>query len=148
MGFCWWCWRLCVDLSLSPLSLQIWDFFCIKLHCFSLWLQLKWVGDLHALSVHPSCTQFSLEGFKFIMFPNAAYLPEMSPSAVCLGGAVEVAFFVPCVYLLHLLGSHQDVYLCEPLLSGLLIHPGAEYFPLDCGGLTRSIAAAWAWLIC
>lgn len=86
------------------------------------------MGDLHALSVHPSCTQLSPEGFRFIMFPNAAYLPEMIPSAVCLGGAVEVAFFVPCVYLLHL--QYVDhIKMCtyaSRCLSGLIIHPGAE----------------------
>lgn len=65
---------------------------------------------------------------------------------------MEVVFFVPCVCLLHLCGPHQDMYICE-LLVVWFVNPSrskvlAESFTLDCGGSTRSIAAAWVWFIC
>lgn len=41
----------------------------------------KRVGDLHALSVHPSCTQFTPDGSKVTLRPNAAYLPKIIPAA-------------------------------------------------------------------
>ncbi|XP_053351317.1 uncharacterized protein LOC128520900 [Clarias gariepinus] len=37
----------------------------------------KRVGDLHALSVHPSCTQFAANGLKVTLQPNAAYVPKI-----------------------------------------------------------------------
>ena len=39
----------------------------------------KRVGNLHAFSVHPSCTQFSPDGFT--LCPNVAYLPKIIPTA-------------------------------------------------------------------
>lgn len=49
-----------------------------------------------------------------------------------------------CTYV-----DHIKMCICvSRWLSGLLIHPGAEFFPLDCGGSTRSIVAAWTWFIC
>lgn len=39
------------------------------------------VGNLHALSVHPSCTQFTLNGSKVTLCLNAAYLPKIIPTA-------------------------------------------------------------------
>ena len=41
----------------------------------------KRVGDLHALSVHSSCTQFTSDGSKVTLRPNAAYLPKVIPAA-------------------------------------------------------------------
>ncbi len=41
----------------------------------------KQVGDIHALSVHPSCTQFTLDGTKVTLHPNTAYLPKVIPAA-------------------------------------------------------------------
>ena len=41
----------------------------------------KRVGDLHALSVHSSCTQFTLDGSKVTLRPNEAYLPKVIPAA-------------------------------------------------------------------
>ncbi|XP_065325845.1 uncharacterized protein LOC134621241 [Pelmatolapia mariae] len=41
----------------------------------------KRVGDLHALSVHPSCTQFSPGGHKVVLRPNAAYFPKVMPAS-------------------------------------------------------------------
>ena len=41
----------------------------------------KRVGDLQALSVHPSCTQFTQDGSKVSLRPNAAYLPKVIPTA-------------------------------------------------------------------
>ena len=41
----------------------------------------KRVGDLHALSVHPSCTQFTPDGSKVTLCLNAAYLPKIIPTA-------------------------------------------------------------------
>ena len=38
----------------------------------------KRMGNLHALSVHPSCTQFTPDGSKVT---NAAYLPKIVPAA-------------------------------------------------------------------
>ncbi|XP_063350743.2 uncharacterized protein LOC134642723 [Pelmatolapia mariae] len=40
----------------------------------------KRVGDLHALSVHPACTQFSPDGHKVVLRPNAAYFPKIMPA--------------------------------------------------------------------
>ena len=41
----------------------------------------KRVGDLHDLSVYPSCTQFTPDGSKVTLRPNAAYLPKIIPTA-------------------------------------------------------------------
>ena len=41
----------------------------------------KQVGDLHALSVHLSCTPFTPIGSKVTLRPNAAYLPKIIPAA-------------------------------------------------------------------
>ncbi|KAL3966727.1 ryanodine receptor 1 [Sarotherodon galilaeus] len=41
----------------------------------------KRVGDLHALSVHPACTQFSPDGHKVVLRPNAAYFPKVMPAS-------------------------------------------------------------------
>ncbi|XP_066533946.1 uncharacterized protein [Hoplias malabaricus] len=39
----------------------------------------KRVGDLHALSVHPSCTQFAPGDTKVTLCPNATYVPKVLP---------------------------------------------------------------------
>ena len=36
----------------------------------------KRVGDMQALSVSPSCLQFSIAGDRVVMRPNAAYTPK------------------------------------------------------------------------
>ena len=41
----------------------------------------KPVGNLQTLSVHPSCTQFTLDGSNVTLCPNAAYLPKIIPTA-------------------------------------------------------------------
>lgn len=41
----------------------------------------KRVGDLHALSVHPSCIQFTPDGSKVVLRPNAAYTPKVLSGA-------------------------------------------------------------------
>ena len=41
----------------------------------------KCVGDLHALPVHPSCTQFTPDGSKVTLHLNVAYLPKIIPTA-------------------------------------------------------------------
>src|SRR4029434_9512820 len=37
----------------------------------------KRVGDMQALSVSPSCLQFSIAGDRVVMRPNAAYTPKV-----------------------------------------------------------------------
>ena len=37
----------------------------------------KRVGDMQALSISPSCLQFSIAGDKVVMRPNAAYTPKV-----------------------------------------------------------------------
>lgn len=37
----------------------------------------KHMGDLHALSVHPSCMQFALDESKVALRPNATYTPKV-----------------------------------------------------------------------
>lgn len=54
----------------------------------------KRVGDLHALSVHPSCTQFSCDGSKVTLRPNVAYLPKVIPAAYS-SMAFELLSFCP-----------------------------------------------------
>jgi len=34
-------------------------------------------GDMHALSVHPSCTKFSLSGDEVFLRPNPAFMPKV-----------------------------------------------------------------------
>ncbi len=41
-------------------------------------------GDLHALSVHPCCTQYTSDGAKVTLCPNAAYLPKSSLQLLAL----------------------------------------------------------------
>ncbi len=41
----------------------------------------KRVGDLHALSVHPTCVQFALDGSRVVLRPNAAYTPKVLSGA-------------------------------------------------------------------
>ena len=38
---------------------------------------VKRVGDMQALSVSPSCLQFSIAGDRVVMRPNAAYTPKV-----------------------------------------------------------------------
>ncbi|XP_056093378.1 uncharacterized protein LOC130072339 [Rhinichthys klamathensis goyatoka] len=40
----------------------------------------KRVSELHALSVHPSCTKFSLSGDKVSLKPNPAFMPKCFPA--------------------------------------------------------------------
>ena len=40
----------------------------------------KRVGDMQALSVSPSCIQFSIAGDRVVMRPNAAYTPKVVAS--------------------------------------------------------------------
>lgn len=41
----------------------------------------KHVGDLHVLSVHPTCIQFALDGSRVVLRPNAAYTPKVLSGA-------------------------------------------------------------------
>lgn len=54
----------------------------------------KRVADLHALSVHPSCTQFTPDGSKVTLRPNAAYWPKTIPTAFS-SMAFELMSFCP-----------------------------------------------------
>lgn len=40
----------------------------------------KRVSELHALSVHPSCSKFSLSGDKVFLKPNPAFMPKCFPA--------------------------------------------------------------------
>ncbi|XP_057188898.1 uncharacterized protein LOC130553779 isoform X1 [Triplophysa rosa] len=40
----------------------------------------KRVSELHALSIHPSCTKFSLSGDKVFLKPNPAFMPKCFPA--------------------------------------------------------------------
>lgn len=78
---------------------------------------LNRVGDLHVLSVHSSCTQFTPEGSKVTLHPNA-YLPMVIPAAYS-SMAFELLSF------------------CEPPFASKeqrrLHAPCPVAFPLDCG---------------
>lgn len=54
----------------------------------------KRVSDIHALSVHPSCTQFAPDGAKVVLLPNAAYLPKVMPRSY-QSMAIELFAFSP-----------------------------------------------------
>ncbi|XP_051980853.1 uncharacterized protein LOC127642225 [Xyrauchen texanus] len=43
----------------------------------------KRVSDMHAFSVHPSCTKFSLSGDKVFLRPNPAFMPKCFPAFTC-----------------------------------------------------------------
>ena len=43
----------------------------------------KRVGDIQALSVSPSCLQFSIAGDRVVMRPNAAYTPKVVETPFC-----------------------------------------------------------------
>ena len=55
----------------------------------------KRVSDIHALSVHPSCTQFASDGAKVVLYPNAAYLPKILPKSYQSMAIVLHAFSPP-----------------------------------------------------
>lgn len=42
---------------------------------------VKRVGDVHVLSVHPSCIQFTLDGSKVVLHPNVVYMPKVMSGA-------------------------------------------------------------------
>ena len=54
----------------------------------------KRVGELHALSVHPSCTRFAGDGSKVSMRPNSAFLPKVI-SPFHMNQPVELMAFHP-----------------------------------------------------
>ncbi len=43
----------------------------------------KRVSELHALSVHPSCTKFSLSGDRVFLRPDPAFMPKCFPAFTC-----------------------------------------------------------------
>ncbi|XP_016341804.1 uncharacterized protein LOC107688601 [Sinocyclocheilus anshuiensis] len=53
----------------------------------------KHVSDLHALSVHPSCTNFSLSGDKIFLRPIPAFMPKCFPAFTC--EVLELSAFHP-----------------------------------------------------
>ena len=53
----------------------------------------KRVSDLHALSVHSSCTKFSLSGDRVWLKPNPAFVPKCFPAFT--GGVIELSAFHP-----------------------------------------------------
>ena len=52
------------------------------------------VGDMQALSVSPSCLQFSIAGDKVVMRPNAAYTPKVVVTPF-RNQVIELAVFSP-----------------------------------------------------
>ena len=54
----------------------------------------KRIGDMQALSVSPSCLQFSIAGDKVVMRPNAAYIPKVLTTPF-RNQMIELAVFSP-----------------------------------------------------
>lgn len=112
------CWRCFVGPHFSALSLQVWIFLSYKI-ALLLFLSLRRVGDLHALPVHPSCTQFTLDGSKITLRPGV-FVFSQQPTALWLltswtfdrpsrGGclcSVCVCTYIDCT---------QSVHLCDQL---------------------------------
>ncbi|KAI2665734.1 Protein P [Labeo rohita] len=67
------------DLSLTALLLAL--------------ASAKRVSDLHALSVHTSCTKFSHNGEKVFLRPNPAFMPKCFPAFTC--EVLELSAFHP-----------------------------------------------------
>lgn len=57
----------------------------------------KRIGDIHALSVHPSCTQFALDNSKVMLHPNPAYIPKV-PALSYKTSACELTSFSPPLF--------------------------------------------------
>ncbi|XP_073690968.1 uncharacterized protein [Garra rufa] len=53
----------------------------------------KRVSDLHALSVHSSCTKFSINGDKVFLRPNPAFMPKCFPAFAC--EVIQLSAFHP-----------------------------------------------------
>ncbi|XP_051988692.1 uncharacterized protein LOC127648137 [Xyrauchen texanus] len=56
----------------------------------------KRVSDMHALSVHPSCTKFSLSGDKVFLRPNPAFMPKCFLAFTC--EVIELSAFHPAPF--------------------------------------------------
>ncbi|KAK2823510.1 hypothetical protein Q7C36_020110 [Tachysurus vachellii] len=82
----------------------------------------KRVSDLHALSVHSSCTKFSLCGDKVLLRPNPAFMPKCFPAFSV--GVIELSAFHPPPF------SSAERGVQPP--GGLRAHS------------TRGLAASWA----
>ena len=54
----------------------------------------KRIGEMQALSVSPSCLQFSVAGDKVVMRPNAAYTPKVVATPF-RNQVIELAVFSP-----------------------------------------------------
>ncbi len=55
----------------------------------------KWVGEMQALSVHPSCLQFAPGFNKVCLIPNRSFMPKViNPSYHCT--PIELMAFIPC----------------------------------------------------
>ena len=54
----------------------------------------KRIGDIHALSVHPSCMQFALDDSKVMLRPNPAYIPKV-PALSYKAMTCELSSFSP-----------------------------------------------------
>ena len=93
------CLRLFVVLPLSPLSVDM-KFLSYKTALLCALASAKQVASLHAVSVHPSCTQFTSDSFKFALCMNAVpkFISDTYSSmafellSFCIQGAEEVAF--------------------------------------------------------
>ncbi|XP_047229391.1 uncharacterized protein LOC124872980, partial [Girardinichthys multiradiatus] len=68
------------DPPFEPLESVDVKFLSYKLALLLALTTAKRVGDLHALSVNPTCIHFSPDGSKVTLRPNAAYLPKVIPS--------------------------------------------------------------------
>ena len=64
------------SLGLELLSLK--TFFLLAL------ASAKWVSELYALSVHPSCLRLGEEGSAVSLLPNPAFLPKVLPCSFVL----------------------------------------------------------------
>jgi hypothetical protein len=56
----------------------------------------KRASDMHALSVHPSCTKFSLSGDKIFLRPNPAFMPKCFLGFTCK--VIELSAFHPAPF--------------------------------------------------
>lgn len=84
----------------------------------------KRVSELHALSVHPSCSKFSLSGDKVFLKPNPAFMPKCFPAFT--SEVLELSAFHPPPFYLSR-GSEAERSVSSPCLTG--IYDQDECFP-------------------
>ncbi len=104
--------------SLGDISLKLLSF---KTSPLLVLASAKHVSDLHALSVHPSCTKFSLSGDTVFLNPNQTFMPKRSlVFTVHLWS--DCAFCLSSSSILLCRGSEAECFVSCPCPVGLHRH--------------------------